>query len=88
DQVGYLTEDLKGLIAILVDGNVLAIDFPTTVDLDVVDTAPGIKGASATSRTKPATLSTGLVIQVPEYIDIGERVRVITSTGKFSSRAN
>ena len=49
------------------DGVLLALELPQTVDLEIVETAPGIKGASASSRTKPATLSTGLVIQVPEY---------------------
>ncbi|MBS0846874.1 elongation factor P-like protein YeiP [Citrobacter sp. JGM124] len=58
------------------DGQLLALELPQTVDLEIVETAPGIKGASASSRTKPATLSTGLVIQVPEYMVSGERIRV------------
>jgi len=53
----------------------------------ITETAPGIKGASASARTKPATMSTGLVIQVPEYIEQGESVKVNTTNAKFMSRA-
>ncbi len=87
DQLGYLTDGLEGLTALLVDDQIVAIDLPQSVVLDIVNTAPGIKGGSATARTKPATLSTGLVIQVPEYIDQGQRVKVNTTNGKFMSRA-
>lgn len=55
------------------DGQLLALELPQTVDLEIVETAPGIKGASASARNKPATLSTGLVIQVPEYLSLGEK---------------
>jgi len=58
-----------------------------TEDLEVTDTAPGIKGASAKARNKPATLSTGIEIQVPEYLEIGQRVKVNTTNAKFISRA-
>ncbi|HXS74265.1 MAG TPA: elongation factor P-like protein YeiP, partial [Rhodanobacteraceae bacterium] len=57
------------------------------VSLTVVDTAPELKGASATKRTKPAKLDTGIEIQVPEYIRTGEKVWVNTGTGEFSGRA-
>jgi len=57
------------------------------VTLEITETSPGIKGASATARTKPATLSTGLEIQVPEYLESGERIRVNTANAKFLSRA-
>jgi len=87
DQAGYLTEDLEGITAMLVDGLIVAVELPAAVTLEVVDTAPGIKGASATSRTKPATLSTGLEIQVPEYLENGVSIRVSTTDGKFLSRA-
>jgi elongation factor P len=75
------------MIALLVDGEIVGIEVPQTVILEIVDTAPGIKGASATARTKPATLSTGLEIQIPEYLETGERVRVNTANAKFLSRA-
>jgi elongation factor P len=55
--------------------------------LEIVETSPGIKGATAAARTKPATLITGLEVQVPEYIENGEIIKINTSTGKFMSRA-
>jgi elongation factor P len=65
----------------------VGIQLPVTVELNVVQCDPGIKGASATSRTKPATLETGLVVQVPEYLVQGERVKIDTRTGEYLSRA-
>ena len=64
----------------------LAIELPQSVDLRVEDTPPAISGSSATNRTKTATLSTGLEMQVPEYLKPGDFVRVNTTTGKFMSR--
>ena len=87
EQSYYMTEDLEGMIALLVDGQVVGIEIPQTVELEITETAPGIKGASASARTKPALLSTGLEIQVPEYLESGERVKVNTSNAKFVSRA-
>ena len=87
EQLGYITEDLEGMIALLVDGEIVGIEIPQTVILEITDTAPELKGASATARTKPATLSTGLEIQVPEYLETGERIRVNTANAKFLSRA-
>ena len=84
---GYITEDLEGMIALLVDGQIVGIEVPQTVVLEIVQTDPGIKSASVSARTKPATLSTGLEIQVPEYLETGNRVKVHTATGKFASRA-
>jgi elongation factor P len=60
---------------------------PPHVELEVVETPPSMKGASATSRTKPAKLSTGIEVQVPEFLEQGERVKVSTTTGKYMSRA-
>jgi len=87
EQSGYMTEDLEGMIALLVDGQIVGIEIPQTVVLEITDTAPGIKGASASARTKPAILSTGLEIQVPEYLETGERIKVNTTNAKFVSRA-
>ncbi len=87
DQAGYLLEGMEGITAMLVDGLIVAIELPGSVTLEVTETAPGIKGASATSRTKPATLSTGLIIQVPEYLETGQMIKINTATGKFMSRA-
>jgi elongation factor P len=66
---------------------VVSIQLPTTVELQVAETAPAIKGGSASARTKPATLNTGLVVQVPEYIATDESLKINTTTGKFMSRA-
>lgn len=87
DVAGYITESLEGMVAMLIDDELLGIELPQTVELEITDTAPGIKGASATSRTKPATLSTGVEVQVPEYLTTGEIIKVNTATGKFMSRA-
>ena len=86
-QLEYLVDGLEGIYALLLDGEIAAIELPQTVDIAVVETDPAIKGASATGRTKPATLSTGWTIQVPEYLDANEVARVSTKDGKFVSRA-
>ncbi|MDH3985523.1 MAG: elongation factor P-like protein YeiP [Gammaproteobacteria bacterium] len=87
EELLYLTEDLEGIVAMTADENILGIELPTTVVLEITDTAPGMKAASASSRTKPATLSTGLVVQVPEYLTSGEHIKVNTGTGEYISRA-
>lgn len=86
-QLQWLTEDMSGLTALLLDGGIIGIELPATVELEVVETAPAIKGATATNRNKPATLSNGVVVQVPEYLATGEIVKVNTETGKYMSRA-
>lgn len=86
-QLGYLSEGLEGILALLVDGAILGIELPQSVTLTIAETAPGVKGATAAGRTKPATLTTGLEIQVPEYLEAGESVKVHTASGKFISRA-
>ena len=86
-QVEYLSDGLEGITALIVEGNLVAVDMPQSVVLEISETSPAIKGASASARTKPATLTTGLVVQVPEYIDLGEKVKVNTTNGKFMSRA-
>ena len=70
------------------DGQLLALELPQTVDLEIVETAPGIKGASASARNKPATLSTGLVVQVPEYLSAGERIRIHIEESRYMGRAD
>ena len=69
------------------EGSPLGIILPLTVDLKVVETVPGMKGATATNSPKPATLETGIVVQVPQFINEGETIRVDTSTGKYLERA-
>jgi elongation factor P len=65
----------------------VGIELPPTVDLLVKETVPGIKGATASAQVKPATLETGLVVQVPSFINEGDRVRVNTETGEYQARA-
>lgn len=86
DQAAWLAEGMEGISVLLMDGRVLCIELPATVDLEVVETAPGIKGATATNRNKPAVLTNGLSVMVPEYLEPGETVRVNTETGKYMSR--
>lgn len=86
EQMEYITEGMEGLSALIMDDVLLSIELPQSVDMEIIETVPGLKGATATGRTKPATLSTGLEVQVPEYMEIGEVIRVNTSTGKFMSR--
>ncbi len=87
EELPYISEGLEGMMALIADGEVLGIDLPTTVTLEIVECSPGIKGASASARTKPATLTTGLVVQVPEYLSQGEMIKVNTETGDYMSKA-
>jgi len=88
DEVLFINEDTDGLLIVIVSDVPVALDLPMSVELEVTETDPSIKGASATSRTKPATLSTGLVVQVPEYISTGEWIKINTEERKFQSRAD
>lgn len=87
EELPYISEGLEGMTALIADGELLGIDLPATVSLEITECSPGIKGASAAARTKPATLSTGLVVQVPEYLSPGEVIKVNTETGEYMSRA-
>jgi len=91
-QAGAIEEALPYLIpnlSLKVDfyrGEPVGIELPSTVDLEVTDTEPGLKGATASASSKPATLSTGLVVNVPQFVDIGDTVRVETSSGAYVTR--
>ncbi len=87
EELPYISEGLEGMTALIADGVLLGVDLPATVNLEITECSPGIKGASAAARTKPATLSTGLVVQVPEYLSPGEVIKVNTETGEYMSRA-
>jgi elongation factor P len=69
------------------EGNAVGIELPPTVDLKVVETPPGVKDATASAQRKPATMETGLVVQVPSFIEEGEVIRVSTVDGSYSERA-
>ena len=86
DAVGYLVPEMT--IGMEFFGSEpVGIELPQTIDLTVTDTTPAIKGATASAQLKPATLETGLVVQVPPFINIGDRIRVITETGEYQGRA-
>ena len=86
DQQDWLSDNMEGVTALILDGAVVGIELPANVELEITETAPVIKGATATNRNKPATLGNGRVVQVPEYMSPGEKIRVNTETGKFMSR--
>lgn len=86
-EVGYITSELEGMLALIYNDECVGLQLPTSVELDIVECDPGVRGNSATGRTKPAKLETGLMVQVPEYMKQGERIKVDTRTGEFLSRA-
>lgn len=69
------------------EGNPVSIELPQTVTLEVVETEPHMRGATATASFKPAKLSTGLVVQVPQFVEIGDKIKVDTREGKYIERA-
>ena len=87
NELQYITEDLQGMLALIYNGQCVGIQVPVAVDLKITQCDPAVKGNSATSRTKPATLETGLVVHVPEYLKEGETIRVDTRSGAFLARA-
>ena len=87
DVGGYLKDGMSGIRSVLFNDQVISVELPNTVVLQVVDTAPAVKGVTAQAQTKPATLETGLVIQVPSYLESGELVQVDTREARFIARA-
>lgn len=87
EQLPYITEGLEGMRAMIYNDACVGLEVPASVELLITQCDPGVKGNSATSRTKPATLETGLVVQVPEYIKQGEKLKIDTRTGEYLSRA-
>jgi elongation factor P len=83
---GYLLEGMDVQLGVF-QGQVVGIDLPLTVELVVVETAPALKNATATAQTKEAVLETGLRLQVPPYLESGEKIKVDTREGRFISRA-
>ena len=86
DAVEYLTSNLQIKVEFF-DGKAVGIELPQTVELTVVETEPGLKSATASSVTKPAKTETGLIVQVPPFINEGEKIRVNTSAGTYQERA-
>ena len=87
NEMQYITESLEGILVLIYNDECVGLQIPAAVELDITECDPGVKGNSATSRTKPATLETGISLQVPEYLKQGERIKVDTRTGHYLSRA-
>ncbi len=88
DAAGYISQGLAGSYVQVIDEQPVALQLPQHVTLEVVETPPELKGGTATKRPKPARLSTGIEIMVPEYITTGERILINTTTGEFGGRAD
>lgn len=86
DNVKFLKEEMN-IYLVFHNGKILGIDLPNTVELEVVETEPGIKGDTASGGTKPATLETGLVVHVPFFVEVGDVLQVDTRTGDYIKRA-
>jgi elongation factor P len=86
DELLFITEHTKDLQVIIVNDAPVALDLPSSVELTIVETDPSIKGASASARSKPALLVTGLTVQVPEHISNGETIKVNVEERKFTGR--
>ena len=86
DAVSYLIPQLHVTVEFY-EGKPISVELPPTVDMTVVETEPGIKGASVSNVTKPAKMETGLVVQVPPFITEGEKIRVSTAEGTYQERA-
>ncbi|WP_339674123.1 elongation factor P-like protein YeiP [Dasania marina] len=88
DEILFMNETTEGIQVVIVDDVPVAIELPAHVELEITETDPSIKGGSATSRTKPALLSTGLTVQVPEHISTGDRIKINVEERSFMSRAD
>lgn len=86
DAVKYLKENTN-VHVLLYQGTLIGVDMPNFVELEVVETSPGIKGDTASGGSKPATLETGAVVQVPFFIEVGDVLQIDTRTGQYLKRA-
>ena len=86
DQIKYLRENDVAMVT-LYEGKPLGFELPQTVELTVIETEPGIKGATAAAQYKPATMETGLVINVPSFINAGDTIKIDTEEGKYLGRS-
>ena len=86
DNVKYLKENMN-LYLLTHDGKLIGVELPNTVELAVVAADPGLRGDTATGGTKPATLESGLILQVPLFVDVGTVIRVDTRSGEYLERA-
>lgn len=86
DGINFLLENMMVYVAFH-EGKPIGVDLPNTVELTVVETDPGVKGDTATGGSKPAKLETGYVVQVPLFINMGDKLKIDTRTGEYISRA-
>lgn len=86
DAIKWLKENMN-LHLLSFKGTIIGVDLPNVVELEVVDTAPGIKGDTASGGSKPATLETGAVVNVPFFVNVGDRLQIDTRTGNYLKRA-
>jgi elongation factor P len=86
DGISYLIPQLKVNVEFY-EGKPISVELPPSVEMTVVETEPGLKGATVSNVTKPAKMETGLVVQVPPFINQGEKIRVSTSDGSYQERA-
>jgi len=86
DAVNYLIPQLKVAVEFY-EGKAMSVELPPTVDMKVLETEPGLRGSTVSNVTKPAKLETGLVVQVPAFINEGEKIRVSTAEGTYQERA-
>jgi elongation factor P len=86
DQTRWLTEAIEGLTSLRIDGNIVSVDLPQTVVLEVVEADPVIKGATAKAQYKRSVVSTGAEVQVPGYVVVGQRIKIDTRDGHFVER--
>ncbi len=86
DAVEYLIPQLQVNVEFY-EGRAISVELPATVDMTVMETEPGLKGATVSNVTKPAKMETGLIVQVPPFILEGEKIRVNTSEGTYQERA-
>ena len=87
DSIQYLAPNLRVKVEFY-EGKPLSVDLPATVDLKVLGTEPALRGATVSNVTKPATLETGLVVQVPPFVSTGEVIRVSTAEGTYQERVS
>ncbi len=85
DQLKYLQEDME-CEALTRDGKVLSVELPQFVELEIVETDPGVRGDTAQGGTKPATLATGAIVQVPLFVEVGQVIRVDRTADKYITR--
>ena len=86
DAVNYLIPQFK-VTVVFYDGKPISVDLPPSVEMVIVETEPGLKGATVSNVTKPAKMETGMVVQVPPFINGGEKIRISTADGTYLERA-